>query len=227
MTEKERMEEGLLYDPGESSIMDEQMPCQEPLWRYNQMGPEEFDERQKLLREIFCECGDNVFLQGPVNANWGGRHVHLGSDIYANFNLTLVDDGHIYIGSGSKFGPNVTIVTAGHPVLPELRRDPLLQYNKDVHIEENVWVGAGVTILPGVTIGRDSVIGAGSVVTRDIPAGTVAYGNPCRAVRSIGERDRETFFREERIDREEIDKRYGKQGDQNGKSNSDQRKSES
>ena len=188
--------------------MAEQMPCQELLWKYNHMGPSEYDERQKLLKDIFCECGENNFLQGPVNANWGGRHVHLGSGIYANFNLTLVDDGHIYIGDGAKFGPNVTIVTAGHPVLPELRREPLLQYNKDVHIEENVWVGAGVTILPGVTVGRNSVIGAGSVVTRDIPADSVAYGNPCRAVRKIGERDRETFFRDEKIDWDEIEKNY-------------------
>lgn len=208
MTDRERMEAGLLYDPNDESIMAEQMPCQELLYRYNQMGPSEFEERQKLLKEIFCECGEDNFLQGPVNANWGGRHVHLGSGIYANFNLTLVDDGHIYIGDGAKFGPNVTIVTAGHPVLPELRREPLLQYNKDVHIEENVWVGAGVTILPGVTIGRNSVIGAGSVVTRDIPADSVAYGNPCRAVRRIGERDRETFFMDEKIDWDEIEKNY-------------------
>ena len=113
-------------------------------------------------------------------------------------------DGDIYIGDWVKFGPNVTIVTAGHPVLPELRKDPELQFNKDVHIEECVWIGAGVIVLPGVTIGKNSVIGAGSVVTRDIPENVVAVGNPCRVMRPIGEKDREIFFRDEKIDWEEI-----------------------
>lgn len=208
MKEKERMEAGLLYDPGDEEIMAEQLPCQELLHRYNQFGPAEFEERQKLLKEIFCECGENNFLQGPVNANWGGRHVHLGSNIYANFNLTLVDDGHIYIGDWVKFGPNVTIVTAGHPVLPQLRRGTVLQFNKDVHIEECVWIGAGATILPGVTIGKGSVIGAGSVVTKDIPENVVAYGNPCRVAREISKRDRIYFNKIDRIDWDEIEKRY-------------------
>ena len=95
-------------------------------------------------------------------------------------------------------------MTAGHPVLPELRKDPALQFNKDVHIEECVWIGAGVTVLPGVTIGKNSVIGAGSIVTRDIPENVVAVGNPCRVLRPIGEKDRETFFRNEKIDWGEI-----------------------
>jgi len=164
----------------------------------------QFEEQQRLMREIFAECGENVFIQRPLYANWGGSHVHMGSNIYANFNLTLVDDGHIYVGDWVKFGPNVTIVTAGHPVLPELRKDPALQFNKDVHIEECVWIGAGVIVLPGVTIGKNSVIGAGSIVTRDIPENVVAVGNPCRVLRSIGEKDRETFFRDEKIDWEEL-----------------------
>ena len=156
------------------------------------------------MREMFAECGENVYIQRPLYANWGGSHVHMGSNIYANFNLTLVDDGHIYIGDWVKFGPNVTIVTAGHPVLPELRKEPTLQFNKDVHIEECVWIGAGVIVLPGVTIGRNSVIGAGSVVTKDIPENVVAVGNPCRVMRPIGEKDRETFFRNEKIDWEKL-----------------------
>lgn len=197
------MEAGLLYDPGDMDILQEQMGYQELLDRFNRLGPLS-DERPALMKEIFAECGENVFLQGPVNANWGGAHVHLGSDIYANFNLTLVDDGHIYIGDWVKFGPNVTVVTAGHPVLPELRRDPALQFNKDVHIEEGVWIGAGVVILPGVTIGRNSVIGAGSVVTKDVPENVVAVGDPCRVMRPIGDRDRIVFYKNEKIDWEEL-----------------------
>ena len=212
MTERERMEAGLIYDCGSDEIMPEQMQYQDALWRFNHMGPSEFEERQELMKEIFAECGENTFLQGPVNSNWGGRHVHLGSNIYANFNLTLVDDGHIYIGDWAQFGPNVTLTTAGHPVLPELRTGygTVLQFNKDIHIGENAWLGAGVTVLPGVTIGEGSVIGAGSVVTKDIPANVVAVGNPCRVMREIGDRDREYFFRKEEVDWEEIRIRYSK-----------------
>ena len=204
MTETERMEAGILYDPGAEEILSVQSPLGEKLKEFNDLRPLQFEEQQRLMREMFAECGENVFIQRPLYANWGGSHVHLGSNIYANFNLTLVDDGHIYIGDWVKFGPNVTIVTAGHPVLPELRKDPALQFNKDVHIEECVWIGAGVIVLPGVTIGKNSVIGAGSVVTKDIPENVVAVGNPCRVMRPIGEKDRETFFRNEKIDWEEL-----------------------
>lgn len=204
MTEFERMEAGLLYDPGAEEILSVQSPLGEKIKEFNDLRPSQFEEQQLLMREMFAECGENVYIQRPLYANWGGSHVHMGSNIYANFNLTLVDDGHIYIGEWVKFGPNVTIVTAGHPVLPELRKEPTLQFNKDVHIEECVWIGAGVIVLPGVTIGRNSVIGAGSVVTKDIPENVVAVGNPCRVMRPIGEKDRETFFRNEKIDWEEL-----------------------
>lgn len=210
LTDRERMNAGLIYDPGNEELMSEQMRYQETLWEFNNLRPSQTEEREQLMKEMFAECGDNNFLQGPVNANWGCRNVHLGSNIYANFNLTLVDDGQIYIGDWVKFGPNVTIATPGHPVLPELRRGQgtVLQFNKDVHIEAGVWVGSGAIILPGVTIGENSVIGAGSVVTRDIPANVVAAGNPCRVLREIGERDREYFFRDEKIDWEEINNKY-------------------
>jgi galactoside O-acetyltransferase len=155
---------------------------------------------------MFSECGSNNYIEAPLNANWGGHNVHLGSDIYANYNLTLVDDGQIYIGDGAEFGPNVTLATPGHPILPELRKDPLLQFNKYIHIGANDWIGAGAVIGPGVSVGEGSVIGAGSVVTRDIPANVVAYGNPCRVIRKISRIDRECFFRNERIDWSQIRK---------------------
>ena len=118
--------------------------------------------------------------------------------MYANFNLTLVDDTHIYIGSNTMIGPNVIIATAGHPVLPELRLK-VAQFNAPVHIGKNCWLGAGAIVLPGVTIGDNTVIGAGSVVTKDIPANVVAVGNPCRVLRSIGDRDREYYFKDRKI----------------------------
>ena len=206
MTEKERMDAGLLYDPGAEEILSVQMPFGDKLREFNDLLPSQFEEIERYTKELFAECGENVFIQRPLYANWGGSHVHMGSNIYANFNLTLVDDGHIYIGDWAQFGPNVTLATAGHPILPELREDPLLQYNKDIHIGRNVWIGAGTVVCPGVRIGENSVIGAGSIVTRDIPADVVAFGNPCRVIRKISRLDRETFFRGEKIDWKELKK---------------------
>jgi len=198
------MQKGSLYDPGMPEFISEQTRLQDRLHEFNMLRPSQTEEQQAFIREAFAESGENNYFQRPVYANWGCSHVHIGSNIYANYNLTLVDDGHIYIGDWTKFGPNVTVATAGHPILPELREKPLLQYNKDVHIGRRVWIGAGTVICPGVSIGDNSVIGAGSVVTRDIPANTVAYGNPCRAIREIGEKDRKYFFMGEEIDWGEI-----------------------
>ena len=125
--------------------------------------------------------------------------MHFGDWVYANFNLTLVDDCAIYVGNNVMFGPNVTVATAGHPVLPKLRETGV-QFNLPVHIGNNVWLGAGCTVLPGVTIGNNSVIGAGSLVTKDIPPNVVAYGSPCRVVREIGEHDKIYYYKDRKID---------------------------
>lgn len=195
----ERMESGRLYPPTDPEILRVQAKRLDLLCDYNQTRPSEPERRAALLGEMFCEIGERCYIEPPLHANWGGSHVHFGNAVYANFNLTLVDDGHIFVGDYVMFGPNVTVATAGHPVEPHLRRVQM-QYNLDVRIGNNVWVGAGAIILPGVTIGDDTVIGAGSVVTRDIPAGVVAVGNPCRVLRPIGERDRKFYFRDRRID---------------------------
>ena len=131
-----------------------------------------------------------------------------GKNVYANFNLTCVDDTHIYVGDYTMFAPNVVVATAGHPILPELR-SKAFQYNMPVHIGKNCWIGAGVVILPGVTIGDNTVIGAGSVVARDIPSNVVAIGNPCKVVREIGERDRVYYFRDKKIDWKEVNSILG------------------
>ena len=203
MTQYERMVKGLLYDPMDREILDEQMPYLNKLREFNQLSPAGFENRQRYMREVFAECGEDCYIELPFHANWGGRHVHLGSRVYANFNLTLVDDGHIYISDGVMLGPNVTIATASHPVDPELRARGL-QYNKDVYIGENAWIGAAAVILPGVRIGRNTVIGAGSVVTKNIPDGVVAAGNPCRVLREVSERDKIYYYQSERIDWEEL-----------------------
>ena len=156
------------------------------------------------MQKMFAEVGEGCYIEAPLYANWGGRHVHLGKNIYANFNLTLVDDTHIYVGDNTMFAPNVILATAGHPICPQLRERGY-QYNAPIRIGKNCWLGTGVIVLPGVTIGDDTVIGAGSVVTKDIPSGVVAVGNPCRVVREIGARDREYYRKNRRICWEEIE----------------------
>lgn len=200
---KERLHTGEIYLPGDDEILEEQFQCQEKLYDYNQTRPSEGEKRSKLLKEMFAEIGDGCYIEPPLRANWGGHFVHFGKNIYANFNLTLVDDTHIYVGDTTMFGPNVTIATAGHPILPELR-EQAYQYNMPVRIGKNCWLGAGVIVMPGVTIGDNTVIGAGSIVTKDIPANVVAVGNPCRVMREIGEHDREYYFKERRIDYENL-----------------------
>ena len=199
MTQKERMEAGSLYDPADEAIVKEQKGRAHFLKEYNALGQGDEAKMQALLQKMFAECGEGVYLQPPFYANWAGRNVHVGDNVYANFNLTLVDDTDIYVGDSVMFAPNVVVATAGHPINPELRRR-VAQYNLPVHIGNNVWIGAGAVILPGVTIGDNSVIGAGSVVTRDIPANVVAVGNPCRVIREIGEHDREYYYRDLKID---------------------------
>ena len=199
MTEKEKMLANMLYDTGDEEILSEQSVYTRKLWELNKTDPSDIGTIQAYMKEVFAECGENNYIQLPFYANWGGHHVHFGSNIYANFNLTCVDDGHIYVGDWTEFGPNVTIATAGHPIDPSLREDPALQYNRDVHIGRCVWIGANTVIVPGVTIGDNTVIGAGSVVTHDIPANVVAYGNPCRVARAINEHDREFYWKDSKI----------------------------
>ncbi len=198
MTEKEKMHTGEIYLPLDDDIMKEQTLCLEKLYDYNMTRPSETEKRQKLLEEMFAEIGEDCYIEPPFHANWGGKHVHFGNSVYANFNLTAVDDTHIYVGDCTMFGPNVVLATAGHPVLPDLRKFGC-QFNMPIHIGRNCWLGAGVIVLPGVTIGDNTVIGAGSVVTKDIPANVVAVGNPCRVLREIGERDKEFYFKDRKI----------------------------
>lgn len=198
MTQKDRLHSGEIYDPNDADVVQEQTACQELLYDYNHTRPSEGERRQQLLKQMFAEIGEGCYIEPPLHANWGGHFVHFGSRIYCNYNLTLVDDTHIYVGDGTKFGPNVILATAGHPICPELR-NRALQYNMPIRVGKNCWLGAGAVVLPGVTIGDNTVIGAGSVVTKDIPANVVAVGNPCRVLRTIGEQDREYYFRDRKI----------------------------
>lgn len=199
MTEKEKIHSGDLYQPMGDEILLEQLAYLDLMNVYNATSRLQMKEREEMLHQMFAEAGENCYVESPFYANWGGHHVHLGKNVYANFGVTFVDDTHIYIGDYTMLGPNVTIATAGHPIDPDLRRQGL-QYNMPVRIGKNCWLGAGVIVMPGVTIGDNTVIGAGSIVTRDIPANVVAVGNPCRVLREIGEHDRKFYYRDREID---------------------------
>lgn len=175
------------------------MPYLDLLAEYNQTPCQDYERQFSLLQKMFAEVGEGTFIQPPFNANWGGRYVHLGKAIYANFKLTLVDDGEIFIGDHVMIGPNVTIDTATHPISPDLRLRQA-QYNLPVKIGRNAWIGAGSIILPGVEIGENTVVGAGSLVTKSLPANVLAYGSPCRVIRAIEERDLEIYDHDKKID---------------------------
>lgn len=193
------MHNGKLYYAGQPELIADQLTYLEKNFDYNQLRPSQQKEKQALLKQLFAEIGESCYIEAPFHANWGGKHVHLGSHVYVNYNLTLVDDTHIYIGDHVMIAPNVVIATGTHPIHPELRPKEA-QYNLPVHIQDNVWLGAGCLVMPGVTIGENSVIGAGSVVTKDIPANVVAVGNPCRVLRDISEKDLTVYHKESLID---------------------------
>ena len=201
---KEKMHNTELYLPGNEELMKEQLGYLDRLYDFNMTRPTELEKREAMLKEMFAEIGEGCYIEPPLHSNFGGKHVHFGKNVYANFNLTLVDDTHIYVGDYTMFGPNVTVATAGHPILPELR-EKAYQYNASVTIGKNCWIGAGAIILPGITIGDNVVIGAGSVVTKDIPSNVVAVGNPCKVLREVNEHDKEYYFKNRMISKELLD----------------------
>lgn len=198
MDMNEKLHSGVLYLPDDDDIINLQEKCLEKLYDFNMTRPREMEKRSAMLKDMFAEIEEECYIEPPLHANWGGHHVHFGNRVYANFNLTLVDDTHIYVGDCTMFAPNVTVATAGHPIAPCLRKYGI-QYNAPVRIGKNCWIGAGALIMPGVTIGDNTVIGAGSVVTKDIPSNVVAVGNPCRVMREINEQDMITYFKGRKI----------------------------
>ncbi len=204
MSMKDKLHTTELYLPGDEEIMTEQNKRLDRLYEFNHTRPAEGEKRQAMMKEMFAEVGEDCYIESPFYSNFGGGHVHLGNNVYFNFGVTMVDDTHIYIGDYTMLGPHVTVSTAGHPILPDLRQKAY-QYNAPVHIGKNCWLGAGVIVLPGITIGDNSVIGAGSIVTKDIPANVVAVGNPCRVLREINEHDKEYYFKDKKINWSEIE----------------------
>lgn len=178
----------------EQVIEAQRIRCKDLLYEYNQTRPSDMAEKNRILDELLGSHTENCWIEAPMHFSYG-CNTHIGDHFYANFNMTVVDDGEVFIGDHVMLAPNVTITSTGHPVWPEYRRKGA-QFSLPVHIGNDVWIGSNVVILPGVTIGDGSVIGAGSVVTKDIPAHTVAMGVPCRPVREITEKDRDFYRRD-------------------------------
>ncbi len=195
----ERMHNKKLYYSADESLVKEQLNYLDLLFEFNHLKPSKQKEKMDLLKKMFAEIGEDCYIETPFNANWGGKNVHFGNGIYANFNLTIIDDTHIYVGNNVMFGPNVVLSGGSHPVSPELRKKAA-QFNDTITICDNVWLGANVCVMPGITIGENSIIGAGAVVTKDIPENVIAVGNPCKVLREINENDRKYYHKDLIID---------------------------
>ena len=198
MNHKERMLAGLPYKAWLDGLSEERRACRQKVFRYNHLPPDREAERDGLIREILGACGRHVCIEGPFYCDYG-YNIEVGENFFANYNFTVLDVAKVRIGDYAMIAPNVAIYTAGHPLHP-VSRNSGYEYGSPVSIGDNVWICAGVIVLPGVTIGANSVIGAGSIVTKDIPANVVALGNPCRVLREISDRDREYYYKELKID---------------------------
>jgi len=196
MKEEEKIMAGILFSPAEMELKEIKLRTHNLNVDYNNTYEDEAEKRVAILKKIVGKLGKGVFMQGPIFFHYG-THTTIGNNFFANFNFTVQDDATVEIGDNCNFGPNVTIVTPLHPMLPNERNAILdkdgnckrMCYAKPVRIGNNCWLGANVTVCPGVTIGDNVVIGAGGVVNKDIPANTFAAGVPCRAIRKITEQD--------------------------------------
>lgn len=201
MSLEQQMKDGLLYrefghkdekdKEYEKVIEAQRVRAKELCFIYNQTNPSDNKKKEELLKEMFGSLGEMPWVESPVHLSYG-CNTHIGNNFYANFNMVIVDDIDVYIGDHVMFAPNVTISATGHPVWGEFRRDGT-QFSLPVHIGNDVWIGSNVVVLPGVTIGNNVVIGAGSVVTHDIPDNVVAVGVPCKVLREITDEDKEYY----------------------------------
>ena len=184
MTEKEKMLQGLIYDANyDSQLIAERLECKEMCRDYNDLRPKDNDGRNRLLHKLLGEIGGDILIEQPFYCDYG-YNIKVGKNFYANFNLVILDGAPVTFGDNVFIAPNCGFYTAGHPV-DAVERNKGLEYARPITVGNDVWIGAHVCVLPGVTIGDNCVIGAGSVVTKDIPSGSVAVGNPCKVIKKI------------------------------------------
>lgn len=184
MSEKEKMLAGMLYDANnDPNLIAERMECKEMCHDYNTLRPGQTEEREQLLKNLLGNIKGNILIEQPFHYDYG-YNISVGDNFYANHNLVILDGAPVKFGDNVFIAPNCGFYTAGHPLDAE-RRNRGIEYAYPITVGNNVWIGAGVSVLPGVTIGDNCVIGAGSVVTRDIPANSVAVGNPCKVIKKI------------------------------------------
>ena len=198
MTNRERRDAQMAYI-SDDSIMEEQRICRRKLQKLNFMDRSDFQGIQETVKDLLGKS-EGAFINPPFYCDYG-THIEVGKNFYANYNCTILDVAKVKIGDNCLLAPNVAIYTAGHPIHP-MSRNSAYEYGKEVTIGDNVWIGGNVVICPGVRIGDNVVIGAVSVVTRDIPDWSVAAGNPCRVLRPVTDNDRRKLFGDEEIDRE-------------------------
>ena len=198
-TMKDRIREGYLFTDMCEGRPAERTKAKMLMKEFNETSAEEIEKRFELMEQIFGKKV-GVWIEPPLYFCYG-RHISIGDGCYINFNCNFVDDGQITIGERVMFGPAVTIATVGHPINPKMRE---YMYTDPVTIGNDCWIGGNVTICPGVTIGDNTVIGAGSVVTKDIPANCVAAGNPCRVIREINESDEKYYYKDRPILAEDL-----------------------
>lgn len=194
MTEREKMEQGLLYDANyDQELLAERARCKDLCFSFNQLKPSLVSEQEKIIRQLFGKTGKQFCVTAPFWRDYG-RNIEIGENFYTNHNCVILDGAKVTFGDNVFIAPNCTFSTAGHPLDVE-QRNQGLEYAYPITVRDNVWFGASVTVLPGVTIGSNTVIGAGSLVNRDIPDGVIAVGNPCRVLRKITEEDKKKYWR--------------------------------
>ena len=186
MNENEKRMSGQLYDANyNAELITQRYIAKDKCYEYNMLKPSNFEEKTKIIKELFGKTGKTFVIEQPFMCDYG-YNIEIGENFYANHNLMILDGNKVIFGDNIFIAPNCSFYTAGHPIDVE-KRNQGLEYAKPITVGDNVWIGGNVVVLPGVTIGSNCVIGAGSIVNRDIPSNCVAVGNPCRVIKKIEE----------------------------------------